>query len=509
MALLAVFACATAPPRTVSRVVDGRVEEGPFVSPYAYEWFIEGEVRAAKGQHDEAAMAFESATAAPASDAVLLARLAEEYELSGASRRADRTLTVARRGNPNSARVALAQGRVYRKRGLDDDALAAFVRASALAPEWDAPVLATAATLAARGHRRRATALLFDHVENHARAHRCDAQRALVESARRTGDPEALMRAMALDPTSNSIARAHAAGELALARGRPALAARLLESDLDSRENVALWLRALVESGDRRRAVEFLMSAEGRRFANPVESAERLLALGAIHSARSLLKATGPSPRAGYLNGRAVLADGDSVRAAEILASVPVGAASLESSRLALAECSTRRRRSGAGAEALSQTPHGSRAVRRAMATFYIHQGDLRSALKLFDPKEPLDRAALAEVFERAGELEEASAYYASLEVPSLVVPRLRARASAEKLASRGRYRAAIAVLGPWTEVAPEDLHARVRLVELLIADGQTEEALKRGRATLPFVSDPLLRARLSAMLADRAVASN
>ena len=38
---------------------------------------------AVKGQHDEAAMAFEAATAAPANDVVLMTRLAEEYELSG------------------------------------------------------------------------------------------------------------------------------------------------------------------------------------------------------------------------------------------------------------------------------------------------------------------------------------------------------------------------------------------------------------------------------------------
>ncbi|MGB5219821.1 MAG: hypothetical protein WBN60_02245, partial [Polyangiales bacterium] len=88
--LLGLVACASSVPRTVPRVVDGRIEDSPAVSPYAYEWFIQGELQAAKGLHDEAAIAFENAAAAPAGDVLLITRLAEEYEMSGAARRADR-----------------------------------------------------------------------------------------------------------------------------------------------------------------------------------------------------------------------------------------------------------------------------------------------------------------------------------------------------------------------------------------------------------------------------------
>ena len=84
VALLGLSACASSIPRTVPRVVDGTVEEGPAISPYAYEWFIEGERLAAQGRHGEAAMAFESASAAPTGDVVLIMRLAEEYEITGA-----------------------------------------------------------------------------------------------------------------------------------------------------------------------------------------------------------------------------------------------------------------------------------------------------------------------------------------------------------------------------------------------------------------------------------------
>ncbi len=506
-AVLCIVGCATASPRTtVSRVVDGHVEDGPFVSPYAYEWFIEGEVRAAQGQHDEAALAFESATAAPANDVVLLTRLAEEYELSGSSRRADRTLAAARRANPDSAHVALAEGRIERRRGRYREALGAFVRARALAPRWDAPVLAIAETLDARGHRQRAEALLLDYVSSGPEDGGRDARHALTERTRRAGDAESLARAMLLEAELTRTERARVAGELALQRGKPALAARMLEDAIDDEKNVALWLRALARSGDRSRAAEFLRSAEGRRFGTRLDRADQLLALSAIGSAEPLLRAAGPSPRAGYLKGRAVLADGDAVRGAEMFASVPVGAASLEASRLALAECSTLRGRPGAGAETLSRTPHGSLAVRRALAAFYVEQRELRAALTLFDPRSALERAAVAEVFELAGKFDEAAAYYASVE--SAADPRLRARATSEQLAQRDRHRAAIAVLEPWTETAPEDLYARVRLVELLVADGRNEEAAKRGRATLPLVDDPVLRDRLRAVLSADAVAS-
>ena len=110
-------------------MVDGHLEHGPFVSPYAYERFIEGEVSATKGRHDEAAMAFEAATAAPADDVVLMTRLTEEFELSGAARRADRALVLARRAYPDSARVALAEGTIQKHRGLHDAALSSYARA--------------------------------------------------------------------------------------------------------------------------------------------------------------------------------------------------------------------------------------------------------------------------------------------------------------------------------------------------------------------------------------------
>ena len=83
------------------------------------------------------------------------------------------------------------------------------------------------------------------------------------------------------------------------------------------------------------------------------------------------------------------------------------------------------------------------------------------------------------------------------VKVASTDPPRIRARASAEQLASRGHQRGAIAILERWTSGAPEDLYARVRLVELLREANRTQAAENEGRRSLEVVDDPLLRAHL------------
>lgn len=499
--LLGLAACAPSLPRTVPRVVDGRIEHGPFVSPYAYEWFIEGEVLAARGQHDQAAMAFETATAAPADDVVLMSRLAEEYELSGESRRADRTLALAQRYHPASARVALAQGRIQEHRDEDSEALSSFARAQELAPTWDEPVIAMAEALIRGGNAHRAIAILLEHLESSLGARSEHAMRVLIGLARRAGDAETLERALALDPSSTPTARALAAGELALETGQPALAARILAEALDTPENIALWLRALMESGNRQKAASFLAASSSERLGGVVEHADLLLEIGEVDRALQLMEAAETSPRVDYARGRALLARGDYVEAAIILADVPLGAASFEAARISLAECSMSRGRPGAATETLSLAPHDSLEVRKKRAEFYLQQGDLRAGLRLFDPKQPLERATLAALFERAGHFDEAAAYYATVKVVSRDEPHLRARVQAEQLASHGHRRDAIAVLERWIAIAPDDLYARVRLVELLQADHRTETAQRRGRQALEVIDDTRLRARLVGLL--------
>ena len=505
---MGVAACASPALRSVPRVVDGQVERGAFVSPYAYEWFIEGEMSAAMGQHGQAAMAFETATAAPADDVLLMTRLAEEYELSGAARRADRALSLARRRYPASAMVALAEGRIQRSRGKEGDALSSFARAKDLAPTWDEPVIAIAQVLLASSHTRRANAVLLEYIETSLATPTDHALRVLIDLAHREGDAKTLAHALALEESSPPAARAQAAGKLALEAGQPALAARILSEALETPENIALWLRALVNSGDRQGAAAFLATTDSKRLGGVLEHVDLLLEIGEADRAFRLLEAADTSPQVEYSKGRALLARGDYIEAATVLADVPFGAASFEASRMAFAECSTSQGRQGAAAEALSQVPHGSLAVRERLAEIYLEEGNLRAGLRLFDPRQSAERAALAALFEQAGHFEEAAAYYAHVNLLATDGSQLRARASAEQLASHGNRRGAIAVLEQWTAVAPDDLYARVRLVELLQADHRADDAEKKGRRALEVIDDPLLRAHLTDVLQAPAAAA-
>ena len=495
--LLGLAACTAPALRTVPRVVDGELVHGPFVSPYAYRWFIEGETWASKGQHDRAVMAFENATAAPTDDELLMTRLAEEYELSGESRRADRTLNLARRSYPGSPRVAFAEGRLAQHRGEDMEAIAAFLRARELAHSWDAPVIALAETLVAAGHEERASAILLEYLTGSRGAGLDRARRVLVDLARRRGDAQTLEQALGSDLRLTPAARALAAGKLALESGQPALAARILAAALDTPETLVLWLRALVESGDRKEAALFLHHVKSERLGGLPEHVALLLQIDEADTALRLLESAERSPRVESAKGHALLARGDYLEAAAVLSEVPLGAASFEAARIALAACWIAQGRSGAAAETLSQAPHDSLAIREMLAEIYLGEGTLPSALRLFDPKRNPERATLASVFERAGRFEEAAAYYAAVRATSADQAQLQARASAEKLAALGNRRAAIAILDRWTASAPDDLYARVRLVELLAADDRADLAQKSGRQTLELIDQPLLRAHL------------
>lgn len=500
--LLGLAACAPPPPRTIPRVVDGRVEEGEFISPFAYEWFVEGEVSAAKGNHDEAAIALETAKAAPSEDALLLVRLAEEYEMSGASRRADRALTAARRTDPTSARVLTAKGRIHEHRGEQDEAIRAFVEASELDPASDDAVLALADALRGRGLVLRANAVLIDYVRRQRNQPHEGVRRALLDLARSNADPEAFRRALSLAVGRNPRRAALQAAELAYQTGQPALATRLLEGSLGTNEGRGLWLRALIESGNRDLARDALARTPSHAVGGPVKHAELLLSVDARDLALEVLRSEDPTPQVLYLRGEAFLQQGDYVSAARALASVPPGSSTFEEARVALARSANAQRRSGAAAESLSIAPHESLEVRQELGALHVSQGELRRGLQLFDPKLPSDRASIAQLFEKAGRYDEAAAYYATVERDADEVPSVHARAAAERLMARGLTRAAATVLQHWTNAAPTDLYARVRLVEILLQlDDPAAE--REGRSALPFIEDPRLREHLTRMLAE------
>ncbi len=487
------------PTRTVPRVVDGEIERGEFVSPYAYAWFIEGELRAAQHQHDEAAIALETANAAPANDALLLSRLAEEYERSGVSRRADRTLAAARRSDPASAGVLLAEGRIQLERSEPEAALRAFVSAHRLDPDWHQPVFEIARWLDIQGNRERAEALLTDFWSraegNEARV----AKRELVGRAARSNDAEALRRALALGRGDDDSA-AIAAAELAFAREQPALASRLFQETELQASDPSLRLQAMLGSGQREEAKVMLSRIPSESWGGPPAHAQLWIAAGEPEEALRVLRRAKEGARVSYTKGLALLQSGEYLEAASTLAEVPRGASDFEAARLALAESSEAQRRGGAALESLSLAPIESPDVRQKLGELYVEQGDLRSALRLFDAKNPAERSAIAELYERAGQYPQAAAYYASYTPSALDEPGVRARASAERLAARGLYDPAVAILDQRVIEAPGDLFARIRLVELLGEAGRFSDAVALADTTLPLVDDPRLRRRLNSL---------
>jgi tetratricopeptide (TPR) repeat protein len=504
LSLLGLSACASSVPRTVPRLVDGQIEDGPAVSPYAYEWFIEGERQAARGRHGDAAIAFETAMAAPTGDVLLLMRLAEEYEVTGASRKADRVLSLARRYYPQSARVSLAEGRILLLRDDADGAFASFIVASRRAPGWAAPVVEMSTALAARGHVERANALLLEFLEDASDAQANVALSALLDLSRRHEDAETFGRALRFERGSTPSERSAKATRFALSSDQPALAARIAGPNPESEEATELWLEALRQSGHRAEAADYLASPDAARMARVEDRAAGLVELGAEERALELLVAADGTPRVQLSRGTALAASGSYVQGATELAKVPWGSSTFEASRLALAECTEANRRSGAAAEALSLAPHGSLAVRERLATLLVDNGELNAALRLFDPRQSADRAALAALFERMGRYDEASAYYATVRATTRSEPRLRARTTAEQLAAQGLRDSAITVLEQWSAMAPEDLYARARLIELLNDERRVDEARRRGQEALPLITDPKLRAHVRGLVGPR-----
>lgn len=501
--LLGLAACAPPPPRTVPRVVDGRVEQGDFVSPFAYEWFIEGEMSAAKGRHDEAAIALETAKAAPSNDALLMARLAEEYERSGSSRRADRALSAARRADPNSARVYIAEGRILGDRGKHDEAIVAFNEARALDPNSDEAVIALADALRNRGLPLRADAVLIDYARRHGDPSHRGVHHVLIDLAHANGDAEGLARALSLAVGPDPERAAFQAAALAYETGQPALAARLLDGSLRTDEGRGLWLRAAIESGQREVARDALEETSSDTVGGAARHAELLLAVDARERALEVLQSERPTPEVQYLRGKALFDRGDYVSAARALAAVPSGSSTFEKARLTLADTVEAQARSGAAMETLSFAHAESREVRDRMAALHASHGSLRRGLQLFDPKKPSERASIARLFEAAGRYQEAAAYYATVEEDADEPPWVHARAAAERLMSRGLTRSAATMLEHWTRAAPHDVQARVRLVEIRMQLGDMEAAAKEGGETLPFVDDARLRVHLQGLLAE------
>lgn len=425
-------ACASPAPSTIPRVVDGEVEPGPFVSPYAYHWYIRGEVDAAKRAYEGAAIAFEAVRASPTDDELVLAQLALAYELSGEHRQADKTLDEALRSSPKSAQVWLARGKIAQARGQTEAAFLAYRRARSLRGAWDEPPLAIARLLEAEGHTTRAQSVLETHLRGTPdslrarRAHmRLAAMRGDVDAAATHSERVVLGAALSGKTPPKDIGRRLELARKHLEAGRPALAERL------------------------------------------AQEAQHL-------------------PRGRYLLGAARFAQRHYASAAATFASVPYGSRDYDRAMVGLARALTALDQEAA---ALELVEHGrARDVRLkvASASLYDSLGEHSTAVATLSSDGGVEQLARARLLEHLGRQKEANAQYRSIDPGRVEDRAAHRRIRAERAVAQGRLDAAAEELRALRRLAPADLWARVRLVGVLELRGETgpaaheREALQR-----------------------------
>ena len=499
-------ACTSAATPQIVRRVDGQPIVGPVVSPFSYEWFIRGEIALERGDLESAAEAFHLARAGPEEDPLVLSRLAEVLNRLGRREAADLILQEARTQFPQAESVWMASGTVAESRGERDEALRAFERAEAAAPESEAPVLALARLLGTEAPGR-AEAALERFLSRMGRGS-SGAHRAQLEIALLRGDAtraEAAVRSLLwLAPARlEEILRV---AEALMNDGQPALALRLVDAAGSNRVPVRLRVRVLLAAGRRNEAEAALTRSSDRAFGGALEQARLFIEAGRPDRALELAEATSiadPSPEANIVRALAEAELGQRAVAARRLAAIPEGVRGYSESRLALSRALAEGGLTGVAREvlksALDGSPDDPDLVRRGLAELRAVGGDADAAVALYgEGTEAASAAARAEMLDLAGQLAEANVAWAEVDLGSAELTQsARLRAHAEQLAASGARDEAVEVLTTLIRYSPADLVARARLVELAAAAGRAEAARRAATDVLRLTADPQLRARV------------
>jgi tetratricopeptide (TPR) repeat protein len=165
--LFAAFCCAAllqgcagnAPPATV-RVIDGQSQASPFVSPSAYEYYLQGELAFLRSDLSEAKQQFLLALSFDADAPYLHTRLAELYWSQGDRVRAWDQLRHALRQNSDFPDALMLAGRLYWQAGQVAQAETSFRRCMAANPEVAQGYLDFAELLERDGRAREAEQVL-------------------------------------------------------------------------------------------------------------------------------------------------------------------------------------------------------------------------------------------------------------------------------------------------------------------------------------------------------------
>ncbi|MFW5875518.1 MAG: tetratricopeptide repeat protein [Myxococcota bacterium] len=330
-------ACATAEPAPVVRVVGGEPRQQTFVSPYAYEWYIRGELAAAGGDLEAAAEALRRARTGPSDDPFVIARLAEVLDRMDRRAEAERVLDEGLELDPRSEAVWLARARIAARHDEVDRALQAFHRAEQAAPRSPSAPIGLAELLQARGQVGRAEAVLRRYLkrlpEAEPAALRARLELALIRQDRATAVETARLLMRRAPARADAILRT---AKLALARGDPVMAADLLAALPDSHAPAALQVEALIAAGRPERAEAVLTAVHPRDVGGLAEQARLYLRVGRAgrsEEVAELANSLGNDPAAHLVAGQATLAQGKWAEAAAHFARVPPDLAATDEAR--------------------------------------------------------------------------------------------------------------------------------------------------------------------------------
>ena len=509
-ALLCAGCPAGEPTLLIVRRVGGEQRTGTFVSPFAYEWFMRGELAAGAGDWPGAAEAFRMALAGPDEDPLVLARLADALDHAGDRAAADEALAEGERIDECPEAIWLVRGAIAERHDQRDTAIAAYTRAASCAPQSADGPLALAALLERAGQSARADAVLQDCVTR-AGGHGAGAARARLALALRGGDARAIADAL---ETLGHVAPARgsdveAAVRATLSADDRGLAARLFDRLPRGLGDVALRARSLVRAGRSTEAEALLATGSPDAFGGLTETARLFLEVGRADRAEELAAAalaTTDEPEAAVVLGRARLALGEYGGAVGPLARVRAGATAFVDARLALATALDGMGMPGLAREALARTltTDDDVRVREALAAARLAAGDLDRALDALGTHDDVrSQVARARLLDRGGRPADAARAWASVSVddPGLDAP-TRERVRAERWLARDDVQRGIATLRALVRSTPTDALARARLAELLQRTGDASGAAREATAARSL--DGQLRARLDALLAPR-----
>ena len=427
---LGASACAQRSAPQVVRVVRGVKRRGALVSPYAYEWYLRGELETSRGDLEAAAKAFTKARLGP-----------EAYQ-----------------------------------------------RAAAFAPRSEAGPFAMADLLRHRGAQARANEVLRQYLSRVASSSP-SAWRGRLRQALHRDDAEGAIQAV--DGLGRSAIRSpselSATAALALSQGWPETAARLLLRLPPSERPEDLLLRALIAAGRSRQAERLLALTPAERLRGPLQKAAYYLAIRRPQAAEELLAFDGEQDRdtaSARLLAQAALMRKQYLQAAEIYGRVPAQTDAKPEADRGLAFALRAAGLPELAGEVLETRLSQEKEEERAtlvdlLRDIRLQRGEGKGALEACSQlKMAAGQSCRAQLYERRGDRAQAASLYQALYGQSQGLSAAESlRVEVESAQAQGQNERALRLLRSWCRFHPEDLLGRLRLAELHHARGEFDEA--------------------------------